>query len=222
MKPSSKDGRRHNALTHGAFAKELVILAENQKDFDELHHDCVNELKPCGRMEEEVVLAIAKLIWRKRRIERLIVDEAEWLQEHPDNEDLQQASRVIGLIQKGMLCSGVWQLVAFLPADFLKAVKEEFTLPPADLDDEWISRLKKRMQELHALTADALLGKRGDPRFVGETASKIRELTAKQVVLDERFDLMIDKALKRLAILKTFKQAMAIPVAGQPRKISAA
>jgi hypothetical protein len=28
--------------------------------FDELHQSCVKELKPCGRMEEEVVLAIAK------------------------------------------------------------------------------------------------------------------------------------------------------------------
>ena len=49
---------------------------ENQKDFEELHNGCIEELKPVGRLEEEVVLAIAKCIWRKGRIERLFADEA--------------------------------------------------------------------------------------------------------------------------------------------------
>jgi hypothetical protein len=66
MKPNSKSNHRHNALKHGAFAKELVILDENKDDFDELHNSCIKELNPSGRMEEEVVLAIAKYMWRKR------------------------------------------------------------------------------------------------------------------------------------------------------------
>jgi hypothetical protein len=60
MESNSKNNSRHNATKHGAFAKELVILGENKDDFDELHQSCVKELKPSGRMEEEVVLAIAK------------------------------------------------------------------------------------------------------------------------------------------------------------------
>jgi hypothetical protein len=71
MKLGSKNNRRHNALKHGAFANELLVLEENQKDFDELHNSCIQELKPAGPLEEEVVLDIAKCIWRKRRIERL-------------------------------------------------------------------------------------------------------------------------------------------------------
>ena len=34
----------------------------------------------------------------------------------------------------------------------------------------------------------------------------MRELTAKKIALDERLDARIDKAVKRLAQLKTFKQ----------------
>jgi hypothetical protein len=57
---NSKNDRRYNTIKHGAFAKELIILDENKDDFDELHQSCVKELRPSGRMEGEVVLAIAK------------------------------------------------------------------------------------------------------------------------------------------------------------------
>ena len=39
-------------------------------------------------------------------------------------------------------------------------------------------------------------------------AAYLRELTAKKIALDERLDARIDKALKRLAQLKTFKQVL--------------
>jgi hypothetical protein len=47
--------------------KELPPMKreENQKNFEELHNGCIEEFKPVGRLEEEVVLAIAKCIWRK-------------------------------------------------------------------------------------------------------------------------------------------------------------
>jgi hypothetical protein len=88
MESNSKNNSRHNAIKHGAFAEELVILDENKEDFDELHQSCVKELKPSGLMEEEVVLTIAKYMWRKRRIERLFSDEANWLQEPPEAPQL--------------------------------------------------------------------------------------------------------------------------------------
>jgi hypothetical protein len=45
-----------------------------------------------------------------------------------------------------------------------------------------------------------------DPAFLAETATKVREAMAKKVAVDERLDARIDKAIKRLAQLKTFKQ----------------
>lgn|SRR5512143_3430415 len=116
MKSKSRNGQRHNALKHGAFAKELVILDENKNDFDELHNSCVKDLKPAGGMKEEVVFAIAKYMWRKRRIERLFIEEANWLREHPDAEELRWVSVVDQSIQKGTRCSDVWDSVAFLPS----------------------------------------------------------------------------------------------------------
>jgi hypothetical protein len=46
------------------------------------------------------------------------------------------------------------------------------------------------------------------PRYKAEKATQLRELLAKKIALDERLDARIDKALKRLAQLKTFKQML--------------
>ena len=222
MESNSKNNSRHNAIKHGAFAKELVILGENKDDFDELHQSCVKELKPSGRMEEEVVLAIAKYMWRKRRIERLFIDEANWLQAHPAAPELRAVSQFNEIfIQKGAPCSHVWNLVALLPEDYRAVIQKEFKCPSTEYDDEWIDRVKKFITDLHTMAAVSALSSLEDPRSVGQTAAKIRELSAKQTALEDRLDMMIDKALKRLATLKTFKQVVAIQETRQPRKISA-
>jgi len=222
MENNSKNDRRHNALKHGAFAKELVILGENKNDFDELHRSCIKELKPFGRMEEEVVLSIAKYMWRKRRIDRLFIDEANWLQEHPDAPELRAVSQFNEhFIRKGTRCSVVWDLLALLPEHYRAAIRKEFKCPSTEYDDEWIDQIKKFIVDLHSMAALGALSSLEDPSSVGKTAAKIRELSAKQTALEDRLDMMIDKALKRLATLKTFKQVVAIQETRQPRKISA-
>jgi hypothetical protein len=173
-------------------------------------------------MEEEVVLAIAKYMWRKRRIERLFIDEANWLQEHPDAPQLRAVSQFNEIfIQKGSPCRHVWNLVALLPEDYRTAIRKEFKCPSTEYDDEWIDQVQKFITYLHVVHAESALSSLEEPHSVGQTAAKIRELTAKQMALEDRLDMMIDKALKRLATLKTFKQVMAIQETGQPRKISA-
>jgi hypothetical protein len=221
MKPNSKNNRRHNALKHGAFAQELVILDENKNDFDELHKSCIKELKPAGGMEEEVVLAIAKYMWRKRRIERLFVEEADWLREHPEMEDLRMVSAVDQFIQRGMRCREVWRCLGFLPENYGKEILKEFTCPSTDYDDEWIDQVKQTLRFFHVVVTHTVNQMCNESRFIGETAAKIRELSVKQTALEDRLDMMIDKALKRLANLKAFKEVMAVQDAQQPRRISA-
>ena len=46
------------------------------------------------------------------------------------------------------------------------------------------------------------------PIFKGKTATPMREITTRKIALDERLDARIDKAIKRLAQLKAFKQIL--------------
>ncbi|MCK5680183.1 hypothetical protein KAI46_05160, partial [bacterium] len=63
-----------NAITHGIFAKDLVISAgdgrENEMEYHELMTELKNDLAPVGRMEMLMVEKIAVNYWRLRRLVR--------------------------------------------------------------------------------------------------------------------------------------------------------
>jgi len=62
-KPKTK-----NALAHGLYANDLVLPWENEQDFVDLYHGIRRQLRPDGTLQDEVVLDIAQLHWRKRRV----------------------------------------------------------------------------------------------------------------------------------------------------------
>jgi hypothetical protein len=218
--PKVKFGRRHNAVKHGLFVQELFILDENQKDFYGLHDRCIKELKPSGAMEEEVVLAIAKYMWRKRRVDRLFIQEAKRLGQHPAIEELNTVSYIDQFIEVGQPCSYVSRIVARLPA-LVRLKIEKLPRPKNEFDDEWIRQVKNQIRRSKAAIANPLSAEPTDNTLLALAAAAIRELTAKQVELEDRLDMMIDKALKRLANLKAFKEVMIIQEASRPQKISA-
>jgi hypothetical protein len=68
MKEAKPAGVHKNALSHGLYAQDLVLPWENEQDFVDLHKALRNELEPDGPAEEEAVLGIAGLYWKKRRL----------------------------------------------------------------------------------------------------------------------------------------------------------
>jgi len=55
-------------LWHGLTAASLVVLDENEADFDNFHTWLVADLKPVGELECSLVERIAVLSWRLRRV----------------------------------------------------------------------------------------------------------------------------------------------------------
>src|SRR3979490_299524 len=62
-KPKTK-----NALSHGLYANDLVLVWENEQDFMDLYQGIRGQPRPDGTLQDEVVLDIAQLHWRKRRV----------------------------------------------------------------------------------------------------------------------------------------------------------
>jgi hypothetical protein len=67
-----KPGGKNNAITHGAYAKDLLLPNESREQFELLHQDLIEEWNPTGTLENDTVLTLAKCIWQKRRIEGFI------------------------------------------------------------------------------------------------------------------------------------------------------
>jgi len=56
------------ALKHGAYSGLTLLPGENRVEFERLRRDLFAELKPQGRLEEDIVADIARLMWRKRNL----------------------------------------------------------------------------------------------------------------------------------------------------------
>jgi hypothetical protein len=126
------------------------------------------------------------------------------------------------MIVKGRSCREIWeQLLPMLPVLYREEIKRVFEYPLEDHDDEWIERLKKFIFDRIRLADSAIKHGRKSVRFLGETAAKLMDLSAKRIALEERLDAMIDRALKRFAQLKTFKEIVATKDAGAPRNLPA-
>jgi hypothetical protein len=73
--PKSEEGKaisRMNGLKHGLTSEFVPILpGEDEEAFNELHHEIVNDLKPRGAMQREVVDDIAQIRWKLRRLSRV-------------------------------------------------------------------------------------------------------------------------------------------------------
>jgi hypothetical protein len=57
------------ALKHGAYSEAVLLPGENPAEFEELHRGLVEELTPHGRLEEETIAALARLVWRRQNLQ---------------------------------------------------------------------------------------------------------------------------------------------------------
>src|SRR5262249_48953352 len=68
-------GRRHPAVKHGAYSATAVLPGESQAEFEKLHRGLIAELDPSGVLEDDIVMTIARLVWRKQNLTTLHIAE---------------------------------------------------------------------------------------------------------------------------------------------------
>src|SRR4029453_19074989 len=71
-----KPGGKNNAITHGAYAKDLLLPDECPEEFELLHRGLIEEWNPTGTLQNDTVLDLAQCVWTKRRNERFYHREA--------------------------------------------------------------------------------------------------------------------------------------------------
>ena len=60
----------NNALKHGVFSKSLILADEDPDEYKSLLEQLLQELHPCGLLEQTLVERIALTLWRQRRLVR--------------------------------------------------------------------------------------------------------------------------------------------------------
>src|SRR4051794_30191847 len=146
MESRTKNKRRYNALKHGVFSSEPIIQDERWADFDQLHRQCIEDFKPSGRAEKEVVLTIAQYMWRKHRGARFFAQQATWIQTHPDMEKLPYVDNVCSVMKQTSSPAVAWDLAEQLPNPFRGEFRKRFNRPPTDAGPAWIEAFVKYIQ----------------------------------------------------------------------------
>ena len=64
------------ALKHGAYSATAVLPGESRAaEFEKLHRGLIAELVPSGVLEDDIVMTIARLVWRKQNLATLRIAE---------------------------------------------------------------------------------------------------------------------------------------------------
>jgi hypothetical protein len=203
-----KPGGKNNAITNGAYAKDLILPGESVREFNLLHRDLIEEWKPIGTLEQDTVLTLAQGIWQKRRADRFYYRELLWAQQHPDEEHVNDA-----IWRTEMLGEMTVKELTRITDQFPSLYKHwlERAIPRSDFEDEksWLESLKSQILDKLVQHKLVILLEIESDKFQAAKAAKVRDLIANKVALDEKLDARIDRAVKRLAQLKAFKQIVA-------------
>jgi hypothetical protein len=94
--------RNRNALKHGVFANTAILPGEDPREFEQLHSALIEEWAPVGPTEDDAVLSIAKGVWRKRRVQKLLQAEIEMCRfdpKHPAHDEAHKLSKFLQIMQ---------------------------------------------------------------------------------------------------------------------------
>jgi hypothetical protein len=60
--------KRHSALKHAGYSATSILPGESAAEFAKLHQELISEFTPNGAFEDEIVAAMAHLLWRKKNL----------------------------------------------------------------------------------------------------------------------------------------------------------
>ena len=209
--------RNQNAVKHGVFAEVVILPGEDVKEFEELHQSLINEWNPDGPTEHDAVSTLAKCSWRKRRLVRYQRNEvATWEDEESESlrrgqekndRDIKMLLRFVEDVESGSLGSVTEEnLATKLEIPWSEYYKIRFKRKDYTSDSAWLAAIVDDIKD--ELTPNLLELKRRDYPKAEEVFCD-GEYIARELALEERMDMMIDKAIKRLCQIKTAKDVVA-------------
>src|SRR5215471_4896077 len=73
---SNRIDRLHPAVKHGVYSATALLPGESPAEFEKLHGSLIAEFAPCGVLEDDIVMTMARLVWRKQVSRRCALQNA--------------------------------------------------------------------------------------------------------------------------------------------------
>jgi hypothetical protein len=171
------------ALKHGGYSGLAVLPGEDKAAFEKLRRDLIAELNPKGPLEEDIVVTLARYVWRKQNLKTYRLAQA---------AKKRRVELMTTLIERE-------DIPEEIVARMLKNRTAYPQIPRRSLSEENIAKLKSIVEQLHE--------QMNDQDF--ELAEIADDLTTanlqNELALIDRLDAMIDRAIKRLLMVRGIK-----------------
>ena len=179
------------ALKHGAYSATAILPGESQAEFEKLHRDTIAEFTPSGVLENDIVMTLTRLLWRKQNLDTLhIAEHARRRCEESTN-------------------SGE-KIITILVRDLGSEKNEEQRR--AD-EENWRIEEEKREARTREKYGD-------DYKLVELGEATTFDGLRKELDIIERLDSAITRCLKQLLLVRGVKSISAAPSSASSKRIS--
>ena len=207
---SNDRSRRPNAYRHGIFCRTTIVPGEDPEEFEALYSALIQEWAPAGETEEDAVLSIAKAIWRKRRAQRFIqirVTTNSTNPRHPTYDEYESLAAVANILRATPSINFEDYASRCLEPDKAKKLIDKFPRARYKSDQDWANSVIKEIETILMPKVNF----RADPAYeygnlLRSSGTFTDDFFDQELRLDERLDIMIDRAVKRLLQIKAMKQ----------------
>jgi hypothetical protein len=186
------------ALKHGAYSEAVLLPGEDPAEFEKLHSGLIAQFAPQGRMEEETVASLARLMWRRQNLARFEISQlASFIAEGLEKALLK--ARQAEKNNKSRVARRRYTHNQEHEDNTYPYTKEE--------DEELIAELEKLVSANRR--AHKAQGTSKEQKAAQELCEVAKAATLyrlmKELDVEERLDAMIDRLLKRLLFLRGIK-----------------
>jgi hypothetical protein len=202
--------KKPNALKHGVFSGVLIVPGEDPREFQQLVDRLVEEWAPAGATEEDAVLTIAKGIWFKRRAARFLDIQSMKNICNPNHPAYDESFALTGVVTR-MQCQPETAFEEYarraLRPERITYLEQKFPRGHFGSTAEWAQAIIDHVTSvlLPKVTIDDAEGQRW-ALLIQSAENFSGDLFDRELTLEERLNVMIERATKRLIHIKAMKQ----------------
>jgi hypothetical protein len=189
MPAQAKRSRLPSALKHAGYSTTALLPGESRSKFDKLRRDLIKELRPDGPLEHDIVLTLARLVWRWQHLDTL---------------------RKAKLAQESVLSMNkeISRSIVDKVMNEYRGLNEQPEKEPEKEEDLARDSVSEEWRNYQACLKEKI-GNNVDLVKMGEDATV--DCLMYELDVQDRLGAMIDKCLKRLMLVKGLKSVLPGP-----------
>jgi hypothetical protein len=209
MDEKINEDRRAYEVKFGAETEFVILPGENPLEFEMLHGQVAEELSPDGPLEEDLVLTIAKCLWRKQRFQRFLaarVMAAKFDPSHMAYDEAMALNAFFHAIDGATHFGEVRRSLGRLGGHFADHLDAECPRRKFQAVEDWVKAMQEEVQKVLLPAATRFKDPPDEVRIEQSSAVLTDDVFARELEFEELNNRILEQALARLERIKRSKR----------------